>query len=268
MQIWTVANQKGGVGKTTTTVTLGGIAAESGQRVLLVDLDPHGSLTSYFGLDPDTLSNSVYTLFENPKRVCIETIAQLLQPTRFDNMVLLPASAALATLERQAIGKDGMGLVITRTLNELQEDFDLVIIDCPPILGVLLINGLAACERLIVPVQTEFLALKGLQRMIHTLRMLENSQHKPLRYVIVPTMFDRRTQASISTLSEIRHRYGHDTWPGKIPVDTQFRNASKQGIPPHLYAEDSRGTLAYKSLLKWLQKAEVESDKVRFWKVG
>jgi chromosome partitioning protein len=268
LQVWTVANQKGGVGKTTTTVALGGIAASQGQRVLLVDLDPHGSLTSYFGQDPDELGNSVFTLFKDPTQVCVETIAQLLMPTAFENLVLLPASTALATLERRAIGKDGMGLVITKTLAELEEDFDLVIIDCPPVLGVLLINGLAACDRLIIPVQTEFLALKGLERMVHTLRMLETSQKRPLEYVIVPTMFDRRTQASISTLSEIRHRHGVDTWPGKIPVDTQFRNASKKGIPPNIYAEDSRGILGYASLLKWLQTAHKDQDKARYWDVG
>lgn len=268
MQILTVANQKGGVGKTTSTVTLGGIAAQQEQRVLLVDLDPHGSLTSYFGQDPDELSNSVFNLFQDPKTVCLETIGQLLQPTRFDNIVVLPASTQLATLERQAIGKDGMGLVMTKTLAALKDDFDLAIIDCPPVLGVLLINGLAACDRLIIPVQTEPLALKGLERMVHTLRMLEHSQKKPLEYVIVPTMFDRRTRASVSTLSEIRHRYGMDTWPGKIPVDTQFRNASKSGVPPSFYSDDSRGILAYESLLKWLQKAEADHVKTRYWGVS
>lgn len=267
MHVWTVANQKGGVGKTTTTVALGGIAAEQGQRVLLIDLDPHGSLTSYFGQDPDTLANSVFTLFQNPADICLETVAQLLLPTRYDNVVLLPASTALATLERRAVGKDGLGLVMTRTLDKLKDDFDLVVIDCPPILGVLLINGLAACDRLIIPVQTEFLALKGLERMVHTLKMLEQSQKKSLEYVIVPTMFDRRTQASTGSLSEIRHRYGMDTWPGKIPVDTQFRNASKQGVPPSLFAPESHGVLAYHSLLKWLLNAADEKP-MRYWEAG
>ncbi len=267
VDIWTVANQKGGVGKTTTTVALAGLAAaEKGQRVLVVDLDPHGSLTSYFGQDPDDLSNSAFTLFQNPNQICIETVAQLLLPTQFENIVLLPASTALATLERRAIGKDGMGLVMTRTLRHLEEDFDLVIIDSPPVLGVLLINALAACDRLLVPVQTEFLALKGLERMVHTLRMLEQSQKKHMQYVIIPTMYDKRTQASLSSLSEIRHRYGQDTWPGKIPVDTQFRNASKQGTPPNLYAEDSRGVEAYRSLLKWMQPKDIE--KTRYWEAG
>jgi chromosome partitioning protein len=265
LQIWTVANQKGGVGKTTTAVALGGIAASSGKRVLLVDLDPHGSLTSYFGQNPDELTNSVFTLFQNPKKICIETVAQLLMPAQSDNIVLLPASTSLATLERRAVGQDGMGLVISKVLSELEDDFDLAIIDCPPVLGVLLINGLAACQRLIIPVQTEFLALKGLERMIHTLRMLEQSKKAPLDYVIVPTMFDRRTQASIGTLREIRHRYGMDTWPGKIPVDTQFRNASKKGVTPNQFLEDSHGVLAYGSLLKWLQKAEQNKHGARYW---
>lgn len=266
MEIWTVANQKGGVGKTTTAVALAGLAAEKGQRVLLIDLDPHGSLTSYFKQDPDALNNSVYTLFQNPNTISLETTVQLLMPTSYDNIVLLPASTTLATLERRAIGKDGMGLVITRTLNHLQDDFDLVIIDSPPTLGILLINALAACQRLIIPVQTEFLALKGLERMLHTLRMLEVSQKHPLEYVIIPTMFDRRTQASLSSLSEVRHRYGLDTWPGKIPVDTQFRNASKAGVPPNFYNPETHGVIAYRSLLKWLQPKQ--SVKTRYWEAS
>ncbi len=266
MQVWTVSNQKGGVGKTTTTVALGGIAAEKGQRVLLIDLDPHGSLTSYFGQDPDTINNSSFNLFQNPNDITIDRVAQLLLPTNYPNIVLLPASTGLATLERRAIGKDGMGLVVTRAINALKDDFDLVIIDSPPILGVLLINGLAACDRLVIPVQTEFLALKGLDRMLHTLRMLEHSQKKSMEYVIVPTMYDRRTQASVGSLSDIRHRYGKHAWPGKIPVDTQLRNASKEGIPPNLYAENSHGTAAYKSLLSWLQPPESKAS--RYWEAS
>ena len=265
METWTIANQKGGVGKTTTAVALAGLAAEGSQRVLLIDLDPHGSMTSYFGGDPDGLNHSIFTLFDNPKQISLEKIKQLLTPTGFDNITYLPASTALATLERKAIGKDGMGLVISRVLACVKADFDLVIVDSPPILGVMLVNGLVACDRLIVPVQTEFLALKGLERMLHTLRMLEHSQKKSMSYVIIPTMYDKRTQASISALMEIRHRYGAHTWPGKIPVDTLLRNASKQGLPPHLYDGEGRGVTAYRSLLKWLQPRDI--NRVRYWEV-
>ena len=252
MQVWTVANQKGGVGKTTTTVCLGGLAAEQGRRVLLIDMDPHGSLTSYFGQDPDLTESSTFTLFQNPKNISVELVGQLLIHTQFQNLCILPASTALATLERQAIGKDGLGLVISKALAQLWDDFDLAIIDCPPQLGVLMINALAACQRLIIPVQTEFLALKGLERMLHTLHMLRRSRPSELPYTIVPTLYDRRTQASVTSLRALRNGYGEEVWPGKIPVDTKFRDASKAGIPPHLFSPHCRGVTAYLSLLNQL----------------
>lgn len=268
MRIWTVANQKGGVAKTTSTVALGGVAAKQGKRVLLVDLDPHGSLSSYFGYNPDEGKDCTFRLFSEPKNITLETVAPLVMPTEISMISLLPATTAMATLERKAISKDGMGLVIKRALAHLAEDFDVAIVDTPPVLGVLLINGLAACERLIIPVQTEFLALKGLDRMMHTLRMLENSQHHDLQYVIVPTMYDKRTQASVSALRDIRHKYGIETWPGKIPIDTKFRDASKQGIPPNLFAPDSHGIQAYDSLSHWLEKTYGEKTQPRYWNVS
>jgi chromosome partitioning protein len=264
VQVWTVANQKGGVGKTTTSVTLAGIAAEQGKRVLLIDLDPQGSLTCYFGGDPDHVPISVFTLFQDKSVVCLESIVQLLLPTGFDNITLLPASTALATLERLAVGKGGLGLVISHTVKQVRDEFDLVIIDSPPVLGVLLINALAACDRLIIPVQTEHLALKGLDRMLHTLRMLDQSQHRALRYVIVPTMFDRRTQSSVLALRKIRHQHGMDTWPSKVPIDTRLRDASRAGVPPNIYDPKSSGLVAYNSLYHWLLEDE-KQEKPLSW---
>ncbi|VUD56525.1 Sporulation initiation inhibitor protein Soj [Thalassocella blandensis] len=256
MQIWTVANQKGGVGKTTTTVALGGLAAQAGLRVLLLDLDAHGSLTSYFRLDPDQQALSSYTIFEKRKLLNAALIESLIQDTQVRNLAVLPASTLLATLERQGIG-DGMGLVIGKALQLVQAKFDLVIIDCPPQLGVLMVNALACCQELIIPVQTEFLALKGLERMLHTLKMLGRSRKQELPYLIVPTMFDRRTQASTSSLRSIRNNYGDAVWPGKIPIDTHFRDASKAGVPPHLFDAKSRGVESYQSLFMHLQSQKV-----------
>lgn len=251
MQVWTVSNQKGGVGKTTSSVALGGIASQAGQRVLMVDLDPHGSLTSYFRLDPDTQEASVYTLFAERKTLNVDAVRATLVETAFARLHLLPASTALATLERQSIG-DGMGLVMSRALALVKNDYDLVLIDCPPQLGVLMVNALAACDELIIPVQTEFLAIKGLERILHTLKMLSRSRKRELSYLIVPTMYDRRTQASVGSLRAIRNGYGGDVWAGKIPVDTKFRDASKAGVPPSIYQPDSRGVEAYRSLYHWL----------------
>lgn len=260
MQVWAVANQKGGVGKTTTTVSLGGLAAAQGLRVLLIDLDPHGSLSSYFGQDPDHLEASVFTLFQQRKNLSKASVSELILPTPQENLSLLPAATALATLERQAIGQDGMGLVLSQATKLVADDFDLVVVDSPPLLGVLMINALAACNQLIVPVQTEHLALKGLERMVNTLKMMARSRKQPLVYSIVGTMFDRRTQASVGSMRIIRNSYPEHTWPGKIPVDTKFRDASKAGLAPHLFDPSSRGVEAYQSLLKWLMKKSMPAD--------
>lgn len=252
MKVWAVANQKGGVGKTTTTVALAGLLADAGRRVLVVDLDPHGSLTSYFGHDPDTLELSCYDLFTHNGRVPADLPGQLLLETSHDNIRLLPSSTAVAVLERQSLGQDGLGLVISRALAHLAEDFDYAILDNPPLLGVLMVNALAASELLVIPVQTEFLAMKGLERMVNTLGMVNRSRKQALPCVIVPTMFDRRTQASMSTLRLLRQQYSQDLWHAYIPIDTKLRDASRAGVVPSVLDRNARGVLAYRALLKHL----------------
>ena len=254
MKILAIANQKGGVGKTTTTVSLGGLLAREGHRVLLLDLDPHGSLTSYFGLDPDGVENGVYNLFQ--QRGAVDPLP-LVQPTRFDGISLLPASMALATLDRQLGSQEGMGRIVANALQQLQDRFDYVLMDCPPMLGVLMVNAIAACDRLVIPVQTEFLALKGLERMLKTLGMIGRSLGKELEYVIVPTLFDRRTRASIETLRILHAQYRSHLWPAVIPIDTRFREASRAGQPLPYMQPQARGSQAYRSLLDYLQGFEM-----------
>lgn len=249
MRIWAVANQKGGVGKTTSVVALGGLLAERGKRVLVVDLDPHGSLTSWFGYDPDTLAHSVFDLFQHQGKVPEGLPAQLITETGCAGMSLLPASTALATLERRMIGVDGMGLIVSRALAQLWDDFDYVILDNTPSLGVLMVNALAAAQHLIIPVQTEFLAIKGLERMLRTLQMIMRSQKNQLPYTIVPTMFDRRTQASVKSLNLLRKTYQDDLWKFAVPVDTKFRDASQAGVIPSKLDAQTHGVRAYRHLL-------------------
>jgi chromosome partitioning protein len=253
VRVIAVSNQKGGVGKTTTSVALGGLMADSGNRVLLIDLDPHGSLTSYFFPDKELILTS-YTLFQERQHLSRDTISRLILPTAFNGLSVIPSSAALATLERQAIGQDGMGLVMTRALQMLEADYDYVILDTPPLLGVLMVNALAAAQYLLMPTQTEYLALKGLERMVSTLTMMSRSQKRNLDYTIIPVMFDRRTQASVTSLRQLRNTHGDKVWPGHIPIDTRFRDASKAGIPPHLFDAKCRGVEAYVALWHWLQK--------------
>ena len=257
MKIWTVANQKGGVGKTTTSVALGGLLSQWGLRTLLVDIDPHASLTSYFRYDPDALEESVYSLFKGVSEQRDVDPGGLIYPTGTEGLDLMPAEMALATLDRQAGRLEGMGLVLKQALERLSGRYDHVLLDCPPILGILMVNAMAACEQLVIPVQTEFLALKGLERMLHTLEMVTKSRRVPLPYLIVATMFDRRTRASIDTLRVIRESYPEKLWQGVVPIDTQFREASKAGIPPALYAPQSRGMAAYGQLLQELMHEPV-----------
>jgi chromosome partitioning protein len=248
VRVWASANQKGGVGKTTTVVSLAGQLSRLGHKVLLVDMDPHGSMSSYFGLDPDTHSPSVYHLFQQPAL----SVDEIMRETSTENIYLLPASTSLATLDRQLGTQEGKGLVIKRALTSCFDRFDYCLIDCPPLLGVLMVNALAAASTLLVPVQTEFLAIKGLERMLNTLNMILKARKELLDYKIIPTMFDRRTRAAIQSLRELRQKYPEHIWSEVIPVDTQFREASKRGQPITQCAPSSRGAKAYTLLLESL----------------
>jgi chromosome partitioning protein len=260
MKVWAVANQKGGVGKTTSSLALAGLLADAGQRVLVVDLDPHGSMTSYFGYDPDKLERSGFDLFLHSGQVPQGLARELLVRTSHGRIMLLPASTALATLERQSPAKSGLGLVMSKALAQLWNDFDHVLIDSPPLLGVLMVNALAASQQLVIPVQTEFLAVKGLERMINTLAMINRSRQQALPYTIVPTLFDRRTQASMSTLRVLRNSYPDHLWPAYIPVDTRLRDASRAGLTPSQFDHNSRGVIAYRALLKHLLTQQIATQ--------
>ena len=254
MRIWTVANQKGGVGKTTLVTSLAGLLAQRGSSVLMVDLDPHGSLSAYFGYDPETVEPNLYELFRQQGRG-IEA-ERMTVATSVAGLHLLPASTSLATLDRQLGSRKGMGLVIRRGLRAMADRFDYTLLDCPPMLGVLMVNALAACDHLIIPVQTEFLALKGLERMTHTLEMIERSRPRPLPYTIVPTLYDRRTRAATRALEDLQQRYRGTVWPGVIPEDTRFREASREGMPLTVLQPWCRGSMAHRKLLEHLLERE------------
>jgi chromosome partitioning protein len=249
VHVWAVANQKGGVGKTTTTVSLAGLLREQGHRVLMVDLDPHGSLTSYFQYDPDEIEFSTFDLFMHEGKVPDDLPKKIIRNTTKEGIDLFPASTALATLERKVAGQGGMGLVISKALASLWDEYEFVLIDTPPILGVLMINALAAAQRLLIPVQTEFLAVKGLERMTHTLGMVMQSTKKQLPFTIIPTLYDRRTHASINALKKIRELYGDQVFAESIPVDTKFRDASAIAKVPSDLDPDGRGIRVYRHLL-------------------
>jgi chromosome partitioning protein len=263
MKIWSVSNQKGGVGKTTTVVTLGGLLSSWGFKTLLVDLDPHGSLTSYFKMNPDEVEFGVYNLFRDAseKKKGIDPELYIAR-TEFDGLAVLPASTAIATLDRQVAAIGGMGLVIATALNKVADRYDYVIIDSPPMLGVLMINALAACDHLVIPVLAEFLALKGLDRMVHTIQMVFHSRKTPPKFTIVPTMFDKRTKAARDSLAALYQQYPANAWKSVIPVDTKVREASRVGMPLPLFDKSARAVDAYTELLELLLLDKSEDKKL------
>ena len=245
METWVIANQKGGVGKTTATITLGALLASRGNRVLLVDLDPHASLTAYLKFDPDSVESSMYDVFLSG-----HSINENVRETNINNMYVLPASPALATLDRQFGTRQGAGVALRKALEKLDMEIDYVLVDCPPTLGILMVNALAAADFLIIPVQTEFLALKGLERMMRTLSMITHARKVAIPLLIVPTLYDKRTRASRETLEKLREIYADSLWDLVIPVDTQFRDASKNGVPLTELSRHARGVLAFDSVIE------------------
>ncbi|CAM3589045.1 ParA family protein [Vibrio aquimaris] len=256
MIVWSIANQKGGVGKTTTTITLAGLLSKQGKRVLLVDTDPHASLTTYLGYDPDGVEVSLFDLFQL-KEFSEDTVLPLIMKSDVECIDIVPAHMSLATLDRVMGNRSGMGLILKRALMAIEQHYDYVLIDCPPILGVMMVNALAASNRILIPVQTEFLAMKGLERMVRTLAIMQKSRDNAFNVTIVPTMYDKRTNASLQTLQKLKKEYPEQVWTSAVPIDTKFRDASLKHLPVSHFASGSRGVFAYKQLLIYLERLAV-----------
>ncbi|NOH68859.1 ParA family protein [Vibrio rotiferianus] len=257
MIVWSVANQKGGVGKTTSTVTLAGLLSQKGHRILMVDTDPHASLTTYLGFDADAVSSSLFDLFQL-RTFNSSTVRPLILETQVEGIDIIPAHMSLATLDRVMGNRSGMGLILKRALQAVEQDYDYVLIDCPPILGVMMVNALAASDRILIPVQTEFLAMKGLERMIRTLTIMQKSRKDEFKVTIVPTMYDKRTKASLQTLTQLKKDYPDKVWTSAVPIDTKFRDASLKRLPASHFASGSRGVFAYKQLLIYLERLAID----------
>ncbi|WP_394128859.1 ParA family protein [Shewanella maritima] len=262
MKVWTIANQKGGVGKTTTVASLAGALVKRGQRVLMIDTDPHASLGYYLGIDSEEIPGSLYDVFVKHQSLTTEFVKQHILPTQVEGLDIMPATMALATLDRALGHQEGMGLVLRNLLNLLKDEYDVAIIDCPPVLGVLMVNALAASQHIIIPVQTEFLAIKGLDRMIKTMDLMGRSKKTKYSFSILPTMFDKRTKASPIALAYLQDKYAKTLWPDVIPVDTKFRDASLAHLPASHYSSRSRGVKAYNRLLDYLLSQEFSHVKI------
>ncbi len=250
MLVWAVASQKGGVGKTTTVASLAGWLEKEGLRVLVVDTDPHASLTAYMGFEDDQLDSNLYDIYSGSE-LTRDKVLECCKATRFKGLDIIGSTMALATVDRQLSGRAGVGRILKRALSLVDSEYDVALIDCPPVLGALMVNALVAASLVLVPTQTEFLALKGLEGMVRTFAIMEKASKGALiDYIIVPTMYDRRTHASNTSLDFLKIHYRDHLWAGVIPVDTLFRESSYRNIPVPLMDKKSRGADAYRQLLE------------------
>ena len=241
-----VANQKGGVGKTTTAVNLGAGLAELGYRVLVVDLDPQGNATTGLGIDARNFENSMYDVImkDVPLEDCIE-------PTNLKNLFVAPATIDLAGAEIELVPAFSREFKLRKAIRSVVDDFDYVLIDCPPSLGLITINGLAAAGEVLVPIQCEYYALEGLGQLLRNVQLVQTNLNEELTVsTIVLTMYDARTKLADQVASEVRDHFGARVCRVVIPRTVRISEAPSFGQPITVFDPTSRGAIAYRELAK------------------
>ncbi len=245
-RVLAVANQKGGVGKTTTAVNLGAALAELGYRVLVVDLDPQGNATTGLGVNPRNLEHSVYDvlLHDVPMEDCIE-------PTALRNLFVVPATIDLAGAEIELVPVFSRELRLRRAIEALDNDFDFTLIDCPPSLGLITVNGLAAATEVIVPIQCEYYALEGLGQLLRNVNLVQHNLNPRLEVsAIILTMYDARTKLADQVAGEVRAHFGEKVCRNIVPRTVRLSEAPSFGQPIIVFDPTSRGAIAYRELAK------------------
>jgi len=245
-RIMAIANQKGGVGKTTTTVNLGASLAVLGYRVLVVDLDPQGNATTGLGINSRNLEHSIYDviLHDVAMEDCVE-------PTSLRNLYVAPATIDLAGAEIELVPAFSRELRLKRALEGVRDDYDMVLIDCPPSLGLLTVNGLAAATEVVVPIQCEYYALEGLGQLLRNVNLVQSNLNTSLEVsAIVLTMYDARTKLAEQVADEVRTHFGTKVCRNVIPRTVRLSEAPSFGQPIIVFDPTSRGALAYRELAK------------------
>ena len=245
-RVLAVANQKGGVGKTTTTVNLGAALAELDYRVLVVDLDPQGNATTGLGIDARNFELSMYDVImrDAPIEDCIEA-------TSVRNLFVAPATIDLAGVEIELVPAFSRELKLKKAIDAVVDDFDFVLIDCPPSLGLITVNGLAAASEVLVPIQCEYYALEGLSQLLRNVHLVASNLNSELEIsTIVLTMFDARTRLAVDVASEVREHFAERVCRSVIPRTVRLSEAPSFGQPITVFDPTSRGAIAYRELAK------------------
>jgi chromosome partitioning protein len=238
------ANQKGGVGKTTTVVNLGSYLALAGERVLVVDLDPQGNATSGLGLDRNAIERSVYDAVIDGARLVDMTV-----PGPVEGMDVVPSAIALAGAEVELAPLEGREHRLARLLTDIATEYDYILIDCPPSLGLLTVNALTAADAVLIPLQCEYYALEGMSQLLATLDLIRDHLNPDLAIKgVVLTMYDARTKLSADVAAEVRRHLGDRVYQTIIPRNVRLSEAPSHGRPISSYAPDSTGAAAYAAL--------------------
>lgn len=243
-----IANQKGGVGKTTTTINIAAYLGQKRKKVLLIDLDPQGNATSGIGVDKTTIENSSYDVLVNET-----SIEEAILSTEFKNVDVLPTNINLAGAEIELVSAISREMILKNALSEVDSKYDYVLIDCPPSLGLLTLNSLTASNGIVIPIQGEYYALEGLTQLVDTINLVKKKLNPQIGIIgVVLTMFDMRTQLTRQVKEEVEKYFGDKVFSTVIPRNVRLAEAPSHGQPISEYDKKSKGAKAYEMLAKEL----------------
>ena len=246
-RIIAIANQKGGVGKTTTSINLAAALAEKGKKVLVIDTDPQGNTTSGFGLDKNELDNTIYELMIG--ECSVEEAIEKNVVEGLEGLDIIPSNVNLAAVEIELIDADQKEYILKEAIEKVKDNYDFIIIDCPPSLSMLTINSMTTASTVLVPIQCEYYALEGLGQLVHTVNLVKERLNPELEMEgVVFTMFDARTNLSLQVVENVKEHIEENVYKTIIPRNIRLAEAPSYGLPINLYEPKSAGAEAYRLL--------------------